>query len=168
MSVAGVVVLRGKKNPPDRRRRDASGDGAGRRRSGQAGRGYRQGQEGEWRGRARDVRIPEAAQQVLVADAASLAHAQAEATAATVASVVSKFNFTHVLAASDSRGKNFLPRTAALLDVDALSDITAVVSEDTFVRPIYAGNALATVQSLDKVRGGGAKTDNCSLTIRCR
>jgi electron transfer flavoprotein alpha subunit len=89
--------------------------------------------------------------QVLVADAASLAHAQAEATAATVAAAVSKFNFTHVLAPSDSRGKNFLPRAAALLDVNALSDITAVVSEDTFVRPIYAGNALATVQSLDKV-----------------
>jgi electron transfer flavoprotein alpha subunit len=68
-----------------------------------------------------------------------------------VAAAVSKFNFTHVLAPSDSRGKNFLPRAAALLDVNALADITSVVSEDTFVRPIYAGNALATVQSLDKV-----------------
>src|SRR5574338_550215 len=58
-------------------------------------------------------------------------------------------NYTHVLAPSTTSGKNIMPRVAALLDVMQISDISAVVSPDTFVRPIYAGNALATVQSKD-------------------
>ena len=56
------------------------------------------------------------------------------------------------LAAATSSGKNFMPRVAALLDVAQISDISAVESPDTFVRPIYAGNALATVQSADKIK----------------
>ncbi len=60
--------------------------------------------------------------------------------------------FSHVLAAATSAGKSILPRVAALLDVAQISDISAVLAPDTFVRPIYAGNALATVQSEDPVK----------------
>jgi len=60
--------------------------------------------------------------------------------------------YSHIVAAATSRGKNFMPRVAALLDVAQISDISEVLSPDTFVRTIYAGNALATVQSPDKIK----------------
>ena len=60
--------------------------------------------------------------------------------------------YTHILAPATTSGKNFMPRVAAKLDVSQVSDISAVVSEDTFERPIYAGNCIATVQSTDSVK----------------
>jgi electron transfer flavoprotein alpha subunit len=61
-------------------------------------------------------------------------------------------NYTHILAPATGFGKNFMPRVAALLDVAQVSDISAVVSPDTFVRPTYAGNVLTTVQSKDPIK----------------
>ncbi len=87
---------------------------------------------------------------VRVADAAQYAHALAENLCALVVSIAK--GYSHVLASSTSSGKNVLPRVAALLDVAQISDIIRVASPDTFVRPIYAGNALATVQSGDAVK----------------
>jgi len=87
---------------------------------------------------------------VLLADNAVYAHQLAENVALLVANVGKAYS--HILAAATSNGKNFLPRVAALLDVNQISDITKVVSPDTFERPIYAGNAIATVQSTDAVK----------------
>ncbi|MBX3661057.1 MAG: FAD-binding protein [Burkholderiales bacterium] len=87
---------------------------------------------------------------VLLADAPHYAGAVAENMAALVQGIAAQF--THILAPATGFGKNFMPRVAALLDVQQISDISAVVSDDTFVRPIYAGNAMATVQSADKVK----------------
>ena len=87
---------------------------------------------------------------VLVADAPHYAVPLAENMAALVVSIADKF--THILAPATGFGKNFMPRAAALLDVAQVSDISAVVSPDTFVRSIYAGNALATVQSKDRIK----------------
>src|SRR5262249_28228081 len=61
-------------------------------------------------------------------------------------------NYSHVVMAADSVGKNLAPRVAALLDVGQVSEAIKVVSPDTFVRPIYAGNAMATVQTADKIK----------------
>ncbi|WP_305856761.1 electron transfer flavoprotein subunit alpha/FixB family protein [Balneatrix alpica] len=84
---------------------------------------------------------------VLLADQASYAHQLAENLAPLVVELAAEYDY--VLAPATSNGKNLLPRVAALLDVAQLSDIIAVESADTFKRPIYAGNAIATVQSLD-------------------
>lgn len=87
---------------------------------------------------------------VLVADAAVYAHQLPEAVAPLIAQVAS--NFTHILAPATTTGKNLTPRVAALLDVAQISDIVTINSTDTFVRPIYAGSALATVQSGDAIK----------------
>ncbi len=84
---------------------------------------------------------------VLVADAPQLANQLAEELAPLIVNLMSSYDA--VVAASTARGKNVLPRVAALLDVMQISDITAVKSPDTFERPIYAGNAIQTVQSTD-------------------
>jgi len=87
---------------------------------------------------------------VLLADDALYDHCLAEE----VANLVVKLapGYTHLLAPATTNGKNIMPRVAALLDVAPISDISGVVSPDTFVRPIYAGNALATVQSKDQIK----------------
>lgn len=87
---------------------------------------------------------------VLVADNAAYDHQLPEAVAPLVAEVAAAYS--HVLAAATTTGKNLMPRVAGLLDVAQISDIVAVRSADTFVRPIYAGNALATVQSSDSIK----------------
>ena len=84
---------------------------------------------------------------VLVADAAQFADELAENVAAQVVALAGAY--THLLAPATASGKNIMPRVAALLDVQQISEITSVESPDTFVRPIYAGNGMATVQSLD-------------------
>ena len=87
---------------------------------------------------------------VLHADGASLAEQLGENVAAQVMAVAQGYG--HILFAATAHGKNVAPRVAALLDVAQLSDISKVVSPDTFERPIYAGNAIATVQSTDAVK----------------
>ena len=87
---------------------------------------------------------------VLHSDAAQLNDEIAENVAALIVSIAK--NYTHVLAPATSNGKNVMPRAAALLDSQQVSDIIAVEAADTFVRPIYAGNALATVKSKDAVK----------------
>jgi len=87
---------------------------------------------------------------VLHADAALYAQPTAENLSALVLTIAK--NYTHIVAAATGYGKNFMPRVAALLDVAQVSDISDVVSADTFIRPIYAGNALATVQSKDAIK----------------
>ena len=84
---------------------------------------------------------------VLVADNAAYEHQLAENISLLVTELAADYD--HILATALTTGKNFMPRVAALLDVAQISDIIAVESADTFVRPIYAGNAIATVKSLD-------------------
>ena len=87
---------------------------------------------------------------VIHADSEALAHGLAENVAAQVLAIAS--NYSHILFPATASGKNVAPRVAAKLDVAQISDITKVESADTFERPIYAGNAIATVQSTDKVK----------------
>ncbi|RID93190.1 electron transfer flavoprotein subunit alpha/FixB family protein [Gemmobacter lutimaris] len=87
---------------------------------------------------------------VLFAEGHDYCHGMAEATAALVVGLAG--SYTHVCAPATAAAKNVLPRVAALLDVMVLSDVTAVVDADTFERPIYAGNAIQTVKSGDKVK----------------
>ncbi|MEX3985124.1 electron transfer flavoprotein subunit alpha/FixB family protein [Paraburkholderia sp. EG287A] len=87
---------------------------------------------------------------VLLADAPQLEQGLAENVEATVLAIAK--NYTHILAPATAAGKNVTPRIAAKLDVAQISDITAVDSPDTFERPIYAGNAIAIVQSIDPIK----------------
>ncbi len=112
---------------------------------------------------------------VLLADAADYEHQLPENIAPLVQQLASSYG--HVLAPATTTGKNVMPRVAALLDVAQVSDIVAVESADTFVRPIYAGNALATVQSSDSIKvitvrstgfdeaekGGSAAVEACDI-----
>jgi electron transfer flavoprotein alpha subunit len=101
-------------------------------------------------------RVAEAATQipgvkrVLLAEDDAYAHGLAENLAPLVVGLAD--GYSHMLAPATTAGKNLMPRVAALLDVMQISDISAVISPDTFVRPIYAGNALATVQSKDPIK----------------
>jgi len=90
---------------------------------------------------------------VLHADAAYFEHGLAEEVAAQVLAIVASgaSNYSHILFPATASGKNIAPRVAAKLDVAQLSDVTKVISADTFERPIYAGNAIATVQSGDSI-----------------
>ena len=87
---------------------------------------------------------------VIVADNEVYAYQMAENIADLVLSLSS--GFTHIFAAATTTGKNFMPRVAALLDVAQISDAIEIINADTFVRPIYAGNAIATVQSTDSIK----------------
>ncbi len=87
---------------------------------------------------------------VLIADSGEYAHNLAENLAPLIHQIAP--NYTHVFAPATTFGKNIMPRAAALLDVMQISDIIEVISQDTFKRPIYAGNALATVQSSDPIK----------------
>ena len=87
---------------------------------------------------------------VLKADAPALKTGLAENIAPMIVELSS--SYSHILAPATTHGKNIMPRVAALLDVAQISEITSVVSADTFVRPIYAGNAMATVQSADAIK----------------
>jgi len=87
---------------------------------------------------------------VIHADSADLAHGLAENVAAQVLAIASAYS--HIVFPATASGKNIAPRVAAKLDVGQVSDITKVVSADTFERPIYAGNAIATVQATDAVK----------------
>jgi len=87
---------------------------------------------------------------VLVADNPAHQHQLAESVAPVIAEVGK--GYSHILAAASTTGKNVMPRAAALLDVGQISDIIGVQSADTFVRPIYAGNAIATVQSDEAIK----------------
>ncbi|MEE4301327.1 MAG: FAD-binding protein [Pseudomonadales bacterium] len=113
---------------------------------------------------------------VLCADADAYANQLAENVAALVAALGK--DYSHVLSAASTNGKNYMPRVAALLDVGMLSDVIGVEAADTFKRPIYAGNAIATVQSEDAVKvltvrhtafdavageGGSAAVEACTL-----
>lgn len=93
---------------------------------------------------------------VMVADNAAYTHELAENLSALV--IKHAEGYSHILFAATAAGKNVMPRVAALLDVSGISDIIEVKGDDTFVRPIYAGNALATVKSTDSVKVVGVRT----------
>ena len=87
---------------------------------------------------------------VIVADNGVYAHSLAENVAPMIAEVAA--GYSHVMATATTTAKNIIPRVAALLDVQAISDVSGVISEDTFKRPIYAGNLIATVKSSDAIK----------------
>ena len=89
---------------------------------------------------------------VLVAKGAHLAHGLAENLAQLVADLVNQEDYSHVICAATTSGKNVLPRLGGLLDAQPISDISAVVDGETFQRPIYAGNCIATVRTTQKIK----------------
>eukprot|EP01133_Synstelium_polycarpum_P010270 gene10270-11978_t len=95
---------------------------------------------------------------VLHADHPLLAHGLAETITPVVLGIHERLAITHIFSPATNFGKNFTPRVAALLDVAAISDITSIDSPSTFKHPIYAGNAIATVQSDDAVKIGTIRT----------
>ena len=99
---------------------------------------------------AQEIAAVQGVSEVLLADDAVYAHFLAENVAALIARLASAYS--HILAPATSFGKNVLPRAAGLCDCAVVSDIIGIESADTFVRPIYAGNALATVKSTDKIK----------------
>jgi electron transfer flavoprotein alpha subunit len=99
---------------------------------------------------AKSVAQVEGVAQVLVVDHSNYAHGLAEPLGALVKTLASGYGA--VLAPATSFGKNLMPRVAALLDMAQISDIVKIVAEDTFERPIYAGNAIATVRALDTIK----------------
>jgi electron transfer flavoprotein alpha subunit len=100
---------------------------------------------------------------VLLADAPQLAAQLAENVAATILPIA--LNYTHILLASTASGKNIAPRIAARLDVAQISDIIAIDSPDTYQRPIYAGNAIATVRSIDPIKVITVRTTGFDATL---
>jgi len=105
---------------------------------------------GNCQGAADEAATVDGVSRVLMTDDPVLTDGLAENLAPLVESIAR--DYSHVLAPATTYGKNLLPRVAALLDVQQISDISAIESPDTFVRPIYAGNALATVRSLDAIK----------------
>jgi electron transfer flavoprotein alpha subunit len=99
---------------------------------------------------------------VLFAGDHAFCHGMAESTADLIVSLAP--GFTHIAAAASAFAKNLLPRVAALLDVMVISDVTAVISADTYERPIYAGNAIQTVQSTDAIKVLTVRTASFSAT----
>ncbi|MFS6537428.1 FAD-binding protein [Idiomarina loihiensis] len=99
---------------------------------------------------AENVAKADGVKKVMLADNEAYEHQLAENISELVADLGK--NYSHILAPATTTGKNFMPRVAALLDVAQVSDIISVESDDTFKRPIYAGNAIATVQSEDKIK----------------
>ena len=116
-------------------------------------------------------------EKVLVADNKAFEHHFAESVAPAVASIAG--NYSHILAPATTFGKDFMPRLAALLDIQQVSEIIDVIDENTFKRPIYAGNAIATVKSKDAKKvitvrtstfekaqeSGGAAVENISISV---
>ena len=102
------------------------------------------------RGVAEEAAKLDGAAKVLLAEASHLAHHLAEEMAALIVPLAGQYDA--ILAAATTTGKNYMPRVAGLLDVAQISDITAIKSEDTFERPIFAGNAIQTVRSRDAKR----------------
>ena len=97
---------------------------------------------------------------VLVLEDVLFAQSLAESYSETLIDTIS--SYSHVFAPSSSFGKNVLPRIGGMLDVMVISDVSKVISEDTFERPVYAGNAMQTVQSIDKVKLISVRTSNYS------
>ena len=95
---------------------------------------------------------------VLVADAVQLANGLAENVSEQVLALALTGMYSHILAPATAYGKNILPRVAAKLDIGQISEITKVITPSTFERPIYAGNAIATVQSMDQIKALTVRT----------